>query len=678
MTNTESAKNAEIHDTALQQFQRSFDATKSSRELAKMCRRFVGIRGAQWDWDADGDFANKMKLEIDHVSGAVERIKNEYRKSRIAAKFVPVDGKDADALSDAVASRYRSDTNTPSGRDARDTAFDSAVEGGFGGMRLRSEYENEDKGYQRICLEPINDAESTLFFDANAKMKDKSDARHAFLITPWVRQSFIDTYGEECASWPSDMIARVGFDWFGEGTDIVYVAEYFMKEKRTDTYRVFQGFGDETQEFLSDDVTPDDMEALLATGFQEIEPRKEKIDRVVKYVMNGAKILEPMAVIPGREIPLIPQYGHRTVINHVEVFRGRVLKSVDGQIIYNLSISQVGATAAASTHRLPIFVDEQVNPYAAEWDSANIENPAYLRVAAMRDLNGNPMPSGPISYLEPPVIAPATAALIQMMRQDVADQLGNPENGQMMVPDQSGVALDMVQSSIDMGSFGYMDNAGDAERRVAAIWLSMASEIYVEDGRAIKTVSENNKRGSIVIGSKTFDPETGALNNQIDFGQARFDIEVDVGPTSASRRASIVRTAISFMAATPDPETQAILSHTALMNLDDEGISHLRDYSRKKLVGMGVIKPTVEEEKAAQAAAAQPQQPDPNAVLAEAMATEAEAKAGKASADTQLAAARTEQVQAETAKILTEIPLGQRKQAFSEAQAIAGELNAGQ
>jgi hypothetical protein len=93
-----------------------------------------------------------MKLEIDHVTGAVEKIKNEFRKNTISAAFVPKDGSEADALSDACAGRFRADTQDARGLAARKMAFDCAVEGGLGGLRLRTEVERGDD--LRICLEP--------------------------------------------------------------------------------------------------------------------------------------------------------------------------------------------------------------------------------------------------------------------------------------------------------------------------------------------------------------------------------------------------------------------------------------------------------------------------------------------------------------------------------------------
>jgi hypothetical protein len=43
---------AEVHDLALQRFDESWNATTDDRELARIARRFVNVRGAHWDWDS--------------------------------------------------------------------------------------------------------------------------------------------------------------------------------------------------------------------------------------------------------------------------------------------------------------------------------------------------------------------------------------------------------------------------------------------------------------------------------------------------------------------------------------------------------------------------------------------------------------------------------------------------
>jgi hypothetical protein len=663
---------AEVHDLALQRFDESWNATTDDRELARIARRFVNVRGAHWDWDSDGHFKNRMKLEIDHVTGAVEKIKNEFRKNTISAAFVPKDGSEADALSDACAGRFRADTQDARGLAARKMAFDCAVEGGLGGLRLRTEVERGDD--LRICLEPINDPEACLYFDANAKLQDKSDAGFGFVVVPWTRRAFIAEYGEDPASWPVGMLNRPRFQWFGAKLDVVYVAEYFVKEKRTDTYRVFKPLVGDDEEFLDEDLDDDAVEVLKATGYVEQEPRTEEVDQVVKYVMNGAKVLRDREVIVGPNIPLVPQYGVRTVIDHVERFHGRVAKAMDAQIVYDIQVSKVAENAAASGIEKPIFTPEQIGPYAQMWQGDHIDNNAFLLINPLKDAGGNIVQTGPIGFTKSPDVPPAVAALISLTRQDVADQMGNPENGEMLQPDSSGIALDLVQGRIDMGSYGFMDNAADAERRVAEIWLGMAAEIYADKGRKLRVLGKDGTRSMVEVGKKVFDTKTGELKAEVDFSRADLDVVVDIGPTSASRRAAIVRTVSALREREADPEMNAVLGHMALMNLEGEGIADLRAWSRKKMVAMGVVKPTPEEEQDIAAAADQPAPPDPQAELAAGLTEEAKAKASKAQADTVLALARTKESEAKAAETLAGIPLAQQKQALETAKAIADDM----
>jgi hypothetical protein len=666
-----------LHEKALQQFDEAFIATQFDREMARIARRFVMIRGEMWSWDAEEAFRNKIKMEIDHVSGAVTRIINEWRKNKITATFLPKDGSNADALADACAARYRADTYDASGREARAMAFDCAVNGGFGGFHLRNEYEDEKKGEQRVCLEPINDPESTLYFDANAKRKDKSDAEHAFLVIPWSRRAYTEKYGEESASWPTPLLEKnYRYRWFGENNDVVHVAYYYVKEDYTETYRVFANAEGEVEEMCEDDAEEnfDKVEELLATGYVEQEPEKRREKRVAKYTMNGAKILAGPEIIVGPNIPLVPQYGHRTVIEHTERFRGHVLKAMDAQIIYNLQVSKVAETAASSGVEKPIFTPEQIRRHANMWQNDHIDNNAYLMIDPITDMQGNLQPAGPIAFTKSPEVAPAVGALIALTKQDISDQMGNPQNGEQIMPDQSGVALDLVQGRIDMQSFGYMDEAADAERRIAEIWLGMAAEVYYEKGRKLKVVTDDGRRGQIEIGKLVQDRKTGKPIAEIDFSSANHDVVTDIGPTSASRRMAVVRAVTSVLSATTDPETQTVLTHVALMNMEGEGLQGIRDYSRKKLVALGVEKPTPEEEEAMALEAQKPDEPDPQAVLAEAMAKESEAKAVKAIADTALAEAKTDEVIAKTAETLAGIPIAQQEAAVKTAQAVMTEM----
>jgi len=265
------------------------------------------------------------------------------------------------------------------------------------------------------------------------------------------------------------------------------------------------------------------------------------------------------------------------------------------------------------------------------------------------------MPAGPIGYTKPPQIPPALAALLQITDADMKELLGSTGEADKMLSHVSGKAHEMIQKRIDGQAFIYMSNFSKSVRRAGEVWLSMAKEIYVEKGRKMKTVDGMNQMGSVELMQPGIG-KNGEVTEKNDLTKATFDVAVDVGPSSASQREATVQTIMGMLAITQDPETSKVLQSMAMMNMEGDGISDARDYFRKQLVQMGVIKPT-EEEAAAMAEAAKNAKPDPNAQALEGMAAEALAGAKKKEAEVFETMANTEKIKAETLNTLDEINL---------------------
>ncbi|MBU6429789.1 MAG: hypothetical protein KGR26_12315, partial [Cyanobacteria bacterium REEB65] len=233
--------------------------------------------------------------------------------------------------------------------------------------------------------------------------------------------------------------------------------------------------------------------------------------------------------------------------------------------------------------------------------------------------------------------------------------LGSQEAGEQLQPNQSGKAVELIQQRLDMQVFIYMSNLAKAMKRSGEVWLSMMREIVVEDSRRMKVVDQNGAPSSVVLNEPAINEETGEQIIRNNIGKASFDVDVDVGPSSSSRRAATVRALTGMMQMVADPTTQQILSGLAMMNMEGEGISDARDYFRKILVQQGVVKPT-KEEAAQMAQAKASQQPDPQSQYLMAAAQQAEAQAAKDRASTMDTIASAGLKQAQTSKINSEIP----------------------
>ena len=642
---------ANILTQAKSQFDKIQSAVREERQQCLEDRRFYSIAGAQWEGKLGEQFENKPKFEVNKIHLAVIRIINEYRNNRISVYFISKDGSKNDDLAETCNGLYRADEQDSCAEEAYDNGFEEAVGGGMGAWRLRAcleDEEDDENDYQRIVFEPIFDADSCVFFDLDAKRQDKADAKFCFVLSSMTVDAFKDEYDEDPATWDKS-ISNTEFDWCSG--DVVYVAEYYKIETVKENIYIFELI-DGTQERHSEkelEDNPDLKVKLDATGAQEFRVKTVSKRKVHKYILSGSKVLEDCGIIAGKHIPIVPVYGKRWFIDNIERCMGHVRLSKDAQRLKNMQLSKLGEISALSAVEKPIMAPEQVAGLEQMWANDNLVNNPYLLASPLTDANGNIIAQGPISYTKPPQIPPAMAALMQISDIDIKELLGNQEQGEKIASNISAEAIDMVQTQLGMQAYIYVSNMAKAIKRSGEIWLSMASEIYVENGRTMKTVGEQDEIDSIdLVQPKIIDGEQKYAN---DLSKAKFDVAVDVGPTSSSRRSATVRALTAMLPMVTDQNDQQVLSSMIMLNMEGEGIGDVRDYYRQKLLRLGVVKPTEEEQQQLQAEA-QNQQPDPNSLYLQAAAEEASAKAQKAKADTVLVSVKAEETRAKTAETL--------------------------
>jgi predicted secreted Zn-dependent protease len=662
---------ANLHDEALAQFDDVQSALRDERLQCLQDRRFYSLAGSQWEGPLWDQYENKPKFEVNKIMLAVIRVVNEYRNNRITVDFVSKDGMENDKLAEVCDGLYRADEQASVADEAYDNAFEEAVGGGIGAWRLRTVYEDEEDSEddrQRIRIEPIFDADSSVFFDLGAKRQDKSDAKFCFVVTSMTRQAYKETWGDDPTDWPK-IIHQYEFDWCTP--DVVYVAEYYKVEEKTETIRIFQTITGEEERYTKADFDNDEMleETLAAIGTVEVRQRKIKTKRVHKYIMSGGKVLEDAGYIAGKCIPIVVVYGKRWFVDNVERCMGHVRLAKDAQRLKNMQLSKLGEISALSSVEKPILTPEQVAGHQVMWAEDNLKDYPYLLINPITDQNGNQAVSGPVAYTRSAAIPPAMAALLQITETDMQDILGNPAGADKMVSNISGKAVEMIQARVDGQAFIYMSNFAKGMKRCGEIWLSMARDIYTEDKRKMKTIAATGEAGMVELMKPSIDQETGAVVMENDLTSATFDVVADVGPSSSTKRQATVRALTGMLQITQDPETAQVITAMAMMNMEGEGISDANSYFRKKLLRMGVVKPTDNEAEELMAEM-QGQPQDPNAMYLQAAAENETAKAAKARADTVETVASAELKRAQTLETLGKVDETAQNMALTNAEAV--------
>lgn len=652
MRQTEKLK--QVHDEAVMNFARIQEAYFHERMQCLADRRFYSIAGAQWEGHVGEQFANRPKFEINKVHLAVIKIFNEYRNNRVTVKFVSKDGDPTDELTDVCNGLYRADEIDSVAEEAYDNAFEEAVGGGFGAIRLITEYEDEadeENDKQRIRIEPIYDADSSVFFDIDAKRQDKSDARYCFVMHSMTKQAFHEEYGEEeAASSVPKEVDQSMYDWYSP--DLVYIAEYYKIEEEKQTLYIYRTLLDKEERYTESELTPE-LEAELEEGGARLDRKRDiKVHRVHKYIISGNSVLEDCGFLAGKHIPIIPNYGKRWFVESVERCMGHVRLARDMQIIKNILMSKYAETAALSSTEKPILFPEQVAGHEELWAMDNVSQFPYLLVNPMEDAQGQIIATGPIGYTKLPEVAPAQAQLMALADVDMRELLGNSAEADKMLSHVSGKAHELIQRRIDGQAYIYMSNFAKTVRRVGEVWLSMARDVYVEAGRKMKTVDPLGKTSSVTLAEPGVS-SSGAVGLTNDLTKATFDVTVDVGPSSASQRQAAVQALTGILGVSQDQQTHSLLEALILYNMEGEGLNEAREYFRKRLVDLGVFTPTPEEAEEM----AKTKQPSPQDQALLGMAAESNAKAQKTMAEIQKIISEIELNAAKTAQTMSDVDM---------------------
>lgn len=633
----------EVHARALKRFDSIWLVQQFERAECLDDRRFLTIRGAQWDDQWGAAFENAPKPEINKTHKEYVRILSDYRNNRIAVDFRPDDETTDDETADALSDLYRADFED-GGSESIDNGFEESVGGGMGAWRLRATYEDDsdpDNDYQCICREPITDADQRVFFDLDAKKQDKSDAKYGFVLNPISEEAFIEEYPEATETNFSDWPRQWQFEWYIE--KVVYVAEYYEITDRKSKKVVL------THPVITDEKVLFDPEAgelsdLKAQGWKVDRTRTVKKPLVTKYILSGAEVLSE-EVIPGPCIPIIVTFGKRWVVDNIERCAGHTRYAKDAQRIYNAQIGMLGELSSISPIEKPIFDPSQVDGnIAQQWAEGNIKRHPYALAKALRNEDGSIAQTGPVGKVTPPSVPPALAALIQLAGQDIAELTGASDQNEEVPANTSAQAIQLVHNRADAKTFIYLDNFAKAVKRDGEVWMGMNKELRVEHGRSLRTVDNQGNTAYIKIG----DPALNSQKLQVlrnDYQSGKFRPIVDVGPSSQSRRDITVNAmlGIAGICKDVDPQLASACINAAVSQMDGEGLTDLKKFAHMRAVQAGVEEPT-DDEKEQLAKQAQSQQPNAQDELAAAKAADLAASAGQRKADTMLKVAQAQAV----------------------------------
>lgn len=641
------------------------DAMDDQREQANSDMRFVNVDGGMWEGFYEKTFnsAERVKLELDIVSNPLQRFIGEWNQNRVGVRYEPSDSGTTTKDSELLNGIYRSEFRDYSGGTSTDNAVIECATCGFGSFILANQFDDEgdpENENQHIEWRPIYNAYNTVIWDQGALRIDKRDAGHCTVLKQYTKKSFEKAYPERDAT--SAYVPDHNFQYRGDNldTEMIYIATRYEVVKKTTPVFVYNNLVTEKLETYAKDEH-EKIKAELKADESRVFVRERKVVHQIceKTVFSGTEILEDTRRIAGKHIPVISLYGYRAFVDGTERYRGIVRKLKSGQQLFNVQVSQLAENAATSGQEVPIFLREQVaSPDVAEaWADKN--NKPYLVVDAVKDDDGNTIAAGPIGYSKPPALDQSTTALLSIVPNYIKDVSGF-EVGEAIKKETSGKALRAMIKRENMNTQVINDNIANAIAWSGEVFQAMAQDIYTT-ARMVRTLARDGEEGNQNLLAPVMDTETGQVVESNDLRNKKFKSYADVGPQYDSVREETVDDMKGMAELLEGTEYMPLIIATMMENTVGVGLDPLKKFNREKMLTMGMIEPTTDEDIKFVEQAAQNQQPDPQQALMAAATQQQEAEARNLDAASAEKVARKGLLEAQTAETVAGIQMDQQK-----------------
>jgi len=520
---SESAKKTgdeKIIEEALKRFKYCEEAENENRTRALEDLKFS--LGEQWPDEVRRARENDPNgarpcLTVNKLGQYVRQVVNDSRQNKPAIKVRPVDSGSDPEVADMLQGLVRHIEDNSRADIAYDTSIEFAVRAGFGFIRVLTDYADDESFEQDAFIKTVRNPFSC-YLDPDHVNVDGSDARYGFCFDDIPRDVFEADYpnADPC---PFDDNEKSGSGWIGK--DTIRIAEYFRIEESPAT--VWQAA----------DGTISRIEIKGAPS------RTIRQKKVVWYKLTANEVLDRQE-FPSKFIPIVPVYGHIIDVAGQRQVTGLIHDAIDGQRMYNYSVSAYVERVALVPKAPFIAAEGQIEGHESEWANANTSNMPVLTYKPT-DINGTPVP--------PPQRQPGADVptgwlqAMQMTEHDIQSALGM-YNAAIGAPsnEKSGKAIMARQREADNATFHFIDNLSRSIRQVGRILIDLIPKIY-DTQRVVRILGED---GSVETAEINPDSEAPMVERTDNAGNViakiynptlgKYDVSITVGPAYTTKR----------------------------------------------------------------------------------------------------------------------------------------------
>lgn len=458
----------------------------------------------------------------------VRQVTNELRQNMLALRVAPNGEGARQDTAEIIKGLFKAIENSSTAEAAYVTAFESAVQIGFGYIRVVTEYESPTSFNQVLKIKRVRNSFSVTL-DHNATELDGSDAKWAFVEEMMPKSEFNAKYPDSnaCTSnvWGNVEAINSAGGWFTQ--DNARVVEYFRIVMKSKTLAMLE---DGT-------VMLNDIAKKL--GHKIVRTRETEVPEVEWYKLNGLEVLEK-TVFPGFYIPIIPVYGAELDLNGELVYEGIIRNAKDSQRMYNYWLSAETETISLAPKAPVIGAEGQFDGDRNKWESVNRRNYSHITYTP-QSLNGTVLPPPYRLNNEADISAITQARMGATEDMKAATGIYTAALGQPS-SEQTGKAINarVGQSQLNNAHFNF--NLGIAYKHVGRVLLSAIPYIY-DTPRVVRIMGDGGDFETVEVNKKL---QTEGVEKFYDLTVGMYDVYIDAGPAFATRRREAVDALLSW------------------------------------------------------------------------------------------------------------------------------------
>jgi hypothetical protein len=528
-------KDEELIRLAVKRYKRAAESESDNRAKALEDLKFKA--GDQWPAEVRAQrMADKRPcLTINSIPTFTHQIENDIRQNRPGINISATGMKSNNESAEIFSGLIRAIERNSAAEIAYDTAAISAIDIGFGYIRILTEFENESSFDQVIVIRRVRNS-FTVLLDPERQEPDGCDAKWGFVSEMVDR----DEYKEK---WPD--ASEVAWNERATGQDLkhwitrdqIRIAEYFtVDHEMKKLVRLSNGHVG-----YEDDLA-DSVKDLISMGSLTVEQEREvECQKVMWYRITAEDVLERQEWL-GKWIPIIEVIGDEIDIEG-RVDRFGVIRNAKNPARMKNYWSTAKAEFIALQPKSPwIGPEGSFDGHENEWKVSNVKSMPYMEYVPVLLENGQ--------YAQPPTrqMAPQVpqgyVEAEQAAQQDMMRTTGIRFDASLSerVYDESGKALHELRGLNDIGSAHYADNLKRSLRFVGRQLVDLIPKIS-PSARMFSILKEDGTDALVKV-----DPTAPKAIGRLNQGQnepplkvfnpniGEYEVTVTIGPSYATRR----------------------------------------------------------------------------------------------------------------------------------------------